>query len=86
MFQVWISQQLLKQPEHFMVAAESPGDAWAWRICRLLHMNVAHMATATQQLNSKESLAVSLRIVEVFTSLETCQRILGESKVTLCRS
>ncbi|KAJ9576987.1 hypothetical protein L9F63_006424 [Diploptera punctata] len=78
---VWVSQQLLKQPEHFiMIAADSSGDVWAWRVCRLLQMNVAHMAAAIQQLNSKESLAVSLRIVEVFTSLETCQRILGESK------
>ena len=81
MLQVWISQLLLKQSEHFILAAETSGDVWAWRMCRILHMNLAHMAAVTQQLNSKESLAVSLRIVEVFTSVETCQRILGEAKV-----
>jgi hypothetical protein len=80
-FEVWISQLLLKQHEHIMVAAERPGEAWAWRLCRLLHMNVAHMAAATRRANSRESLAVPLRTVEVFTSCEICQRILGESKV-----
>ncbi|XP_069702572.1 ubiquitin-protein ligase E3C isoform X1 [Periplaneta americana] len=79
---VWISQLLLRQYEHIMVAAERPGDAWTWRLCRLLHMNVAHLAAATQQLNSRESLAVPLRTVEVFTSWETCQRILGDAKAS----
>jgi hypothetical protein len=84
-FEVWVSQLLLKHHEQIMVAAERPDDVWAWRLCRLLHMNVAHMAIATQQLNSRESLAVSLRTVEVFTSWEICQRVLGEAKVTkLC--
>lgn len=77
---VWISQLLLKQHEHIMVAAECPGDVWTLRLCRLLHMNVAHMAAATQQANNRESLAVSLRTIEVFTSWEISQRILGESK------
>jgi hypothetical protein len=79
-------QLLLKQHERIMVAAERPREAWAWRLCRLLHINVAHMAAATRQANSRESLAVPLRTVEVFTSWEICQHILGESKVTqLCQ-
>ncbi|PSN48070.1 hypothetical protein C0J52_03451 [Blattella germanica] len=78
--EIWISQQLLKQHERIMVAAEHPSNAWTWRLCRLLHMNVAHMAAATQQLNTRESLAVPLRIVEVFTSWPTCQKTLGEIK------
>jgi len=44
-------------------------------------MNVVHMAVATQQANIRESLAVSLRTIEIFTSREISQRILGESKV-----
>jgi hypothetical protein len=82
-FEVWISQLLLKQHEHIMVAAERPGDIWTWRLCRMLHMNVVHMAAATQQANNRESLAVSLRTIEVFTSWEISQRILGESKVQI---
>jgi len=82
-FEVWISQLLLKQHEHIMVAAERPGDVWTWRLCRMLHMNVVHMAAATQQANNRESLAVSLRTIEVFTSWEISQRILGESKVQI---
>jgi len=46
-------------------------------------MNVVHMAAATQQANNRESLAVSLRTIEVFTSWEISQRILGESKVQI---
>ena len=84
-FEVWISQLLLKQHESVIVAAERPEDAWTWRLCRLLHMNIGHLAAATQQANNRESLAVSLRTVEVFTSWEISQRILGESKVMMMK-
>nr|CAD7445175.1 unnamed protein product [Timema bartmani] len=75
---VWLSQCILKQHDKLLVEANSSNKPWLWRLPRLLHLNMCHMTTMIN-LGSRDSLAVPLRMLEVFTSWETCRRILGDS-------
>nr|CAD7395950.1 unnamed protein product [Timema poppensis] len=76
--EVWLSQCILKQHDKLLVEANSSNKPWLWRLPRLLHLNMCHMTTMIN-LGSRDSLAVPLRMLEVFTSWETCRRILGDS-------
>nr|CAD7431264.1 unnamed protein product [Timema monikensis] len=76
--QVWLSQCILKQHDKLLLEANSSNKPWLWRLPRLLHLNMCHMTTMIN-LGSRDSLAVPLRMLEVFTSWETCRRILGDS-------
>lgn len=72
---VSVSQLLLKKHEGILKIAD---ECWLWRIQRLLHLNLLQMERA----GSRDSLAVGLRIVEVFTSWESSTRVLGTNGAT----
>lgn len=54
-------------------------SSWSWHIRRLLNLNLSHILSSVKS-NSLESMAVSLRLIEVFTSFEITQKILGYEK------
>lgn len=56
-----------------MEAALRTGDPWQWRLRRLLLLSVQYVCAAS----SKDAIAAPLRVVEVFTSLESAQQVLG---------
>ncbi|KAK7793688.1 hypothetical protein R5R35_013163 [Gryllus longicercus] len=76
---ILISQLLLKQHEKIIHAAGASDNVWFWRLQRLLHLNLSHLVTSVNATN-RESLAIPLRTVEVFTSWETSERILSKGK------
>lgn len=69
-----ILQLLLKQKAAVLEAALRPGDPWLWRLRRLLLLSVQYVCAA----NSRDAIASPLRVVEVFTSLENAQQVLGK--------
>lgn len=69
-----ILQLLLKRKAVVLEAALRVTDPWQWRLRRLLMLSVELVGTA----GSKDSIASPLRVVEVFTSIENVQLVLGE--------
>lgn len=63
-----MSQVVLKQHEQVLKLDSGP---WPWRVLSLLRLNLEHVAAGGAP-------AVSLRLVEVFTSWESAVRVLGE--------
>ena len=74
MLQLGILQLLLKQKVAVLGAALRRGDPWLWRLRRLLLLSLQYVCAA----GSKDSIAAPLRVVEVFTSMENVQQVLGE--------
>ncbi|XP_063238622.1 ubiquitin-protein ligase E3C isoform X2 [Bacillus rossius redtenbacheri] len=68
---VALCQLLLRAHADVLRAAGRPGDAWAWRLPRLLSLCAALAA------GGRDPLAVPLRALEVFTSPEACRDALG---------
>lgn len=76
---VTISQLLLKQYEKIIVIAATPGDISCWRLQRILSLNLAHLVCSVNAA-CRESLAIPLRTLEVFTSWEINERILSTAR------
>lgn len=54
-------------------------SSWSWHVRRLLNLNLSHILSSVK-LNGSDSMAVSLRVIEIYTSFEVTQKVLGYEK------
>lgn len=77
-----VSQLVLKEHVKILALATVSGSSWAWHVRRLLNLNLKQILSSVKS-NSTESMAVSLRVIEVFTSFEITQKVLGYDKARM---
>ncbi|XP_034246430.1 ubiquitin-protein ligase E3C [Thrips palmi] len=68
-----ILEALLKQKAAVYGAALKAGDPWQWRLRRLLLLSLQYVCSA----RSKDANTFPLRVIEVFTSMDHVQQVLG---------
>lgn len=68
-----ILEALLKQKAAVFAAALKTGDPWQWRLRHLLLLSLQYVCSA----RSKDANTFPLRVIEVFTSMDHVQQVLG---------
>ncbi|KAK6617229.1 hypothetical protein RUM44_005560 [Polyplax serrata] len=76
---VSVSQIILTLQSRVIKLLESPNNQWFWLIQRLLNLNLGQILALVKS-RGQDSIAVSLRMLEVFTSLKILGNILSHEK------
>lgn len=74
-----MSQIILTLQSRVIKLLESPNNQWFWLIQRLLNLNLGQILALVKS-RGQDSIAVSLRMLEVFTSLKILGNILSHEK------
>ena len=62
--------------------SEITNSSWSWHLQRLLNLNIGQMLSSVK-FRSPDSIAVSLRMLEIFTSMEVIKNVLNEEKAKI---
>lgn len=78
-FQISVSLIILKAQNKIIELCENASNPWSWHLQRLLNLNLGQILSSIKS-RSPDSIAVSLRMLEIFTSIETFRKVLCQEK------